>query len=140
MKAKGSFGISISWSNSGVIIGSQGILCNPWKWIPLLYHWIRLGQAHSMFPQGCWHSSTSLPFGVGTKFQYLAIHRKASNLNPISDSLFQYHIFTNFDTVSAFTGIGKKSAGDGYFLWTSLYATVVSEASMLPVERLVVLM
>jgi len=55
----------------------------------------------------CSHKDANTPllphtgFGVKVKLQYLAIPRKDSDLNPLINSLFQYHIFTGFDTVFA---------------------------------------
>jgi len=37
------------------------------------------------------HLIPPTPFGVGAKYPSIGIHRMTFNLNPISDSLFQYH-------------------------------------------------
>ena len=91
-----------------------------------------------------------LAFGVGSNFRYLAIHEIVASLTPTKClTLPAFHAFTGCDTVSAFSGRGKKTAWE---TWKSfpdvtvaleelLNLTVgISETSMSLLERFVVLM
>ncbi len=91
-----------------------------------------------------------LAFGVGSSFRYIPIHEMAASMNPAQClALPVFHAFTGCDTVSAFTGRGKKTA---WATWKSFpevtdafiellgMSNELSEESMLLLEQFVVLM
>lgn len=50
-------------------------------------------------------------FGVWSSFRYIAVHEMVATMNPTQClTLPVFHAFTGCDTVSAFTGRGKKTA------------------------------
>ncbi len=50
-------------------------------------------------------------FGAGSSFRYIAIHEIVSTMSPSEClTLPVFHAYTGCDTVSTFTGRGKKTA------------------------------
>lgn len=91
-----------------------------------------------------------IAFGVGSSFRCIAVHEIVSTLSASEcKNLPVFHAFTGCDTVSTFTGRGKKTA---WQVWKAYQAVngafnellsipiEISEKSMLLLERFVVLM
>ena len=91
-----------------------------------------------------------LAFGTGTKFRYIPIHEVVSNMEPrICSTLPMFHAFTGCDTVSSFSGRGKKTAWNTWTVYPDvttafeelqMMQTEISEATMKTLERFVVLL
>ena len=91
-----------------------------------------------------------IAFGTGKSFRYLAIHEIAAAIGPQKAlALPMFHALTGCDTVSAFTGHGKKTA---WVTWSSFPELTealltlsftppsIPEETMRVVERFVILM
>ena len=53
-----------------------------------------------------------IAFGTGKAFRYIGAHTISSNLGPQkSSALPRFHSLTGCDTVSSFSGCGKRRAG-----------------------------
>ena len=91
-----------------------------------------------------------IAFGTGKHFRYLPIHDIASHLRPQrAKALPMLHAITGCDTVSFFSGKGKRSAWDTWSVFpqiTDVLAELssipesISEGNMLLIERFVVLL
>ena len=91
-----------------------------------------------------------IAFGTGTSLRYIAVHAIASLVGPEKPrSLPVFHAFTGCDTVSCFSGKGKKTAwitwmaceeATSAFLEFSNNPEDVSEECLRKLERFVVLL
>ena len=91
-----------------------------------------------------------IAFGTGKSFRYLAIHEIAAAIGPQKAyALPMFHALTGCDTVSAFTGHGKKTAWVTWnsfpelteaLLTLSFTPPSITEETMRVVERFVILM
>ena len=91
-----------------------------------------------------------IAFGTGSNLRYLAAHEIASRLGPEkATSLPVFHAFTGCDTVSCFSGKGKKTAWNTWmayeqatsaFLELSYSPEDVSEECLRKLQRFVVLL
>ena len=67
---------------------------------------IAISVMNDIKPEELW-----VAFGVGKNLRYIPIHSIAASIGPRkSAALPFFHSFTGCDTVSSFTGIGKKTA------------------------------
>ena len=90
-----------------------------------------------------------IAFGTGKHFRYLPIYDTASHLGPQkAKALPMLHAITGCDTVSFFSGKGKRSAWDTWSVFPQItdvlaeLSTIpksISEGNMLLIERFVVL-
>jgi len=56
-----------------------------------------------------------IDFGVGKSRRYLPVHTMATNIHAnVSESILYFHAFTGCDTVSTFSGVGKKGAWNAW--------------------------
>lgn len=91
-----------------------------------------------------------IAFGAGSSFRYIAVHDLVASMDPtLCQYLPVFHAFTGCDTVSSFTGKGKKTAWETWRSFPEVNSAFeeictmpneLSEASILLIERFVVLM
>ena len=90
-----------------------------------------------------------LAFGKGKKIKFIPIHDACRSLGPHSKALPFFHAFTGCDTVSAFVGMGKKSAWQAWnvcetttevFRSLSAATDTITELEMDTLEQFVVIM
>ena len=84
--------------------GPQETMCVYGRYTDVMV--IAIAMSNQINPDELW-----LAFGTGSNFRYIPIHEAVSRMDPRKIAVLPvFHAFTGCDTVSSFSGRGKKTS------------------------------